>query len=245
MFETRITEMFGIKYPIIQGAMLWLSHAELVSAVSDAGGLGIIASSTFPTTKELRQEIRKTRSMTGNPFAVNITLLPTVRPVDYEEYINVAIEEGVDIIETSGRSPEPYMKILKDAKVRIMHKVARVIALDLLDALGPYTVAFGAFANHAVLHDGTTVWTVHAQSSVMMIGGSSVSSRLPQPISYSPMFTQHIACARAALASLCLPCRSVEPTTSPRSSRSTTLIVNGFLKRLSVCSINSAFIASP
>ena len=95
MFRTRITEMFGIEYPIIQGAMHWLSRAELVSAVSNAGGLGIISSLTFPATKELREEIKKTKSMTDKPFAVNITLLPTLRPVNYEEYINVALEEGV------------------------------------------------------------------------------------------------------------------------------------------------------
>ncbi|MBA7697185.1 NADH:quinone reductase [subsurface metagenome] len=76
MFKTRITEMFGIEYPIIQGAMQWLSRAELVSAVSNAGGLGIISSLTFPTAEELRQEIKKTKGMTDKPFAVNITLLP-------------------------------------------------------------------------------------------------------------------------------------------------------------------------
>ena len=107
MFKTRISEMFGIEYPIIQGAMQWLSRAELVSAVSNAGGLGVISSLTFPTVKELRQEIKKTRDMTDKPFAVNVTLLPTTHPVNYAEYINAAIKEGVNIIETSGRSPEP------------------------------------------------------------------------------------------------------------------------------------------
>src|SRR4030042_1449694 len=119
MFKTRITELFGIKYPIIQGAMLWLSRAELVAAVSNAGGLGIISSLTFPTAKELRQEIRKTKGLTDKPFAVNITMLPTLRTVNYEEYIDAAIEEGVNIIETAGQSPERYMKRLKDARVKV------------------------------------------------------------------------------------------------------------------------------
>ena len=136
MFKTRITEIFGIEYPIIQGAMMWLSRAELVSAVSNAGGLGIMASSTFPTAKELRQEIKKTKSMTDKPFAVNITLLPAARPVNYEEYINAAAEEGVGIIETAGRSPEPYMKQLRDARVKIMHKVARVRDVKSAERLG-------------------------------------------------------------------------------------------------------------
>ncbi len=109
MFKTRITEMLGIEYPIIAGPMLWVSCAELVSAVSNAGGLGIIPSLTFPTAKELRQEIRKIKSMTDRPFAVNVTVMPTTRTVNYEEYFSAAVEEGVNIIETSGLSPEPNM----------------------------------------------------------------------------------------------------------------------------------------
>ncbi len=155
MFKTRITEMLGIKYPIIQGAMMWLSQAELVSAVSNAGGLGIIASLTFPTAKELRQEIRKTKSMTDKPFAVNVTLLPSARPVSREEYINVAIEEGVGIIETAGQNPEPYMKLLKEAKVKIMHKVARVRDAKTAERLGVDTVTIVGFeaAGHPSMED--------------------------------------------------------------------------------------------
>ena len=136
MFETRVTEMLGIKYPIIMGAMLWLSRAELVSAVSNAGGLGIIAGLTFPTAKELQQEIKKTKDMTDKPFAVNIAIFPTRRPVVYEEYMNVAIEAGVNIIETAGRSPEPYMKLLKDGKVKVMHKATRVRDVRTAESVG-------------------------------------------------------------------------------------------------------------
>jgi len=145
MFRTRITEMFGIEYPIIQGAMQWLARAELASAVSNAGGLGIISSAIFPTVKELRQEIRKARSLTNRPFAVNVTLLPTFRPVNYEEYITAAIEEGVNIIETAGRSPEPYMKLLKDAKVTVMHKCARVRDVKTAERLGVDAVTIIGF----------------------------------------------------------------------------------------------------
>ena len=102
MFKTRITELFGIKYPIIQGALGGgLSRAELVSAVSNAGGLGTITSLNYATAGGLRQEIKKTKSMTDKPFAVNVTLLPTMRQVNYEEYFSATIEEGVNIIETS------------------------------------------------------------------------------------------------------------------------------------------------
>lgn len=124
MFQTRITELFGTEYPIIQGALGGgLSRAELVSAVSNAGGLGMITSLNYTTADELRAEIKKTKGMTDRPFAVNVTLLPTMRPVNYEEYIAAALDEGVRIIKTSGRSPEPYMKKVKDAGAIIMHKV--------------------------------------------------------------------------------------------------------------------------
>ncbi|MFC1970448.1 NAD(P)H-dependent flavin oxidoreductase [Chloroflexota bacterium] len=121
-----MTDILGIEYPIIQGAMHWLSGAELVSAVSNAGGLGIIAGGSFLTAEDLQQEIRKTRSLTDKPFAVNFTIMPTRRPIVWEEYINAALEEGISIIETSGRSPEPYMEWLRSAKVKLLHKVARI-----------------------------------------------------------------------------------------------------------------------
>ena len=158
MFKTRITGLFGIEYPIIQGAMMWLSRAELISAVANAGGLGIMASSTFPTAKELRQEIKKTKSMTDKPFAVNITLLPTIRAVNYEEYINAAVEEGVGIIETAGRSPEPYMKQLREAKVKIVHKAARVRDVKTAERLGVDAVTIIGFeaAGHPSMEDVTS-----------------------------------------------------------------------------------------
>jgi NAD(P)H-dependent flavin oxidoreductase YrpB (nitropropane dioxygenase family) len=159
MFKTRITEMFGIEYPIIQGAMQWLSRAELVSAVSNAGGLGIISSLTFPTAKEFREEIKKTKSLTNKPFAVNITLLPIIRPVNYEEYINAALEEEVDIIETAGRSPEPYMKLLKGARVKVMHKVARVRDAKAAERLGVDAVTIVGFeaAGHPSMDNVTSL----------------------------------------------------------------------------------------
>jgi len=159
MFKTRITEMFNIEYPIIQGAMLWLSRAEFVAAVSNAGGLGIISSLTFPTARELRDEIRKTKSLTDKPFAVNITLLPTMRPANYEQYIDAAINEGVKIIETAGRSPEPYMKPLKDAGVKVMHKVARVKDAKAAERLGVDAVTIVGFeaAGHPGMDNVTSL----------------------------------------------------------------------------------------
>lgn len=183
MFKTRITEMLGIEYPIIQGAMLWLSRAELVAAVSNAGGLGIIAALTFPTAKELREEIKKTKSMTDKPFAINITLLPTIRPINYEEYIDVAIEEGVKIIETAGRSPEPYMKRLKDARVKVMHKVARVKDVKTAERVGVDAVTIVGFeaAGHPGMDDITSLVlipiSVDAVSIPVIAGGGIADAR--------------------------------------------------------------------
>jgi len=125
MFKTRITELLGIQYPIIAGPMAYLSGPELVSAVSNAGGMGIIASLSYTSTDELREAIRKTKSLTDKPFAVNITLLPTARPVNYEEYFEAVLAEGVKIVETSGRSPEPYIKIVKGAGAIALHRATR------------------------------------------------------------------------------------------------------------------------
>jgi nitronate monooxygenase len=144
-FRTRITRLLGIEYPIIQGAMHWLSRAELVAAVSEAGGLGILSSLTLPTIEELRQEIRKIQSLTNKPFAVNVTLLPTLRPVDYAGYIRAAIEEGVRIIETAGRNPRGFMPQLKEAGVTIMHKVARLRDAQAAEKVGVNAVTIVGF----------------------------------------------------------------------------------------------------
>ena len=120
--ETRITKMLGIERPILCGAMQWLTKAELVSAVSNAGGLGVMSSATFPNAEELRAEIKKTKELTDKPFAVNRTLMPSLAPPDYPSYIKVCIEEGVKIMETSGRAPEPYMEQMKGAGMTVIHK---------------------------------------------------------------------------------------------------------------------------
>lgn len=106
------------------------------SAVANAGGLGTIAAASFATAEELRQEIRKMKGLTDKPFAVNFTLMPTRRPITWEEYINAALEEGVSIIETSGRSPEPYMEWFRAAKVKALHKVARIRDARTAERLG-------------------------------------------------------------------------------------------------------------
>ncbi len=159
MFKTRITELFGIKYPITQGGMMWISRAELVSAVSNAGGLGIITAFTFPTPKELAAEIKKTRELTDKPFGVNITLLPTLRPVDIDGYLNTVIDSGIKIVETAGRSPEPYMKRLKAAGIKVIHKCTAVRFARTAQRIGCDAVSIDGFecAGHPGEEDVTSL----------------------------------------------------------------------------------------
>lgn len=126
MFKTRITEKLGIKHPIVQGAMLWLSKAEMVSEVSNAGALGILSSATFPTKEEFKQEVRKTKDLTDKPFAVNIVYLPTMRDIPNDAYIEVALEEGVKVIETAGPVPPSLSEQVHKAGRIWLHKVTSV-----------------------------------------------------------------------------------------------------------------------
>jgi NADH:quinone reductase (non-electrogenic) len=108
--------------PRVQGGLQWVAYAELAAAVSNAGGLGIINALTQPNPEALRQEIRKTRTLTKNPFGVNITLLPALNPPDYPAFTRTIIEEGVKIVETAGNSPGPVIKKLKEAGIIVIHK---------------------------------------------------------------------------------------------------------------------------
>ena len=126
MLKTRITDLFGIEHPVIQGGMQWVGYAELVSAVSNAGALGILTALTQPTPEDLAKEIKRTREMTDKPFGVNLTVLPTINPPPYEEYAQAIVGSGVKIVETAGRSPEPFMELFKEYDVKVIHKCTSV-----------------------------------------------------------------------------------------------------------------------
>lgn len=124
--KTRITELFGIEHPIIQGGMHWVGYAELAAAVSNAGGLGIITALTQPTPEDLAKEIARCKEMTDKPFGVNLTFLPSFQEPPYPEYIQAIIDGGVKVVETAGRSPEKYMPALKEAGIKVIHKCTSV-----------------------------------------------------------------------------------------------------------------------
>jgi NADH:quinone reductase (non-electrogenic) len=143
--KTRITELLGIRYPIVQGGMMWVGRAELAAAVSNAGALGTITALTQPTPEALRNEIGRVRSMTDQPFAVNLTILPTIKPVPYDEYVQAIVENGVKIVETAGRNPEPYMPMFKAAGIKVIHKCTSVRHALKAEALGCDAVSVDGF----------------------------------------------------------------------------------------------------
>lgn len=124
--HTRVTEQLGIRYPILQGGMQWVGKAELASAVSNAGGLGIVTALTQPTPEDLAREIARTRALTDQPFGVNLTILPTINPPPYSDYLQAIIDGGVKIVETAGNSPKDFIGRMKDHGITIVHKCTTV-----------------------------------------------------------------------------------------------------------------------
>jgi nitronate monooxygenase len=143
--KTKITEMFGIEHPIIQGGMHYVGFAEMAAAVSSAGGLGIITALTLKSPADLANEIARCREMTDKPFGVNLTFLPTVSSPDYPGYIRAIIEGGVTIVETAGRNPQPYMPYLKDAGIQVIHKCTSVRHALKAEAIGCDAVSVDGF----------------------------------------------------------------------------------------------------
>jgi nitronate monooxygenase len=143
--KTRITELFNIKHPIIQGGMHYVGFAELASAVSNAGGLGIITGLTQKTPNDLAKEIARCHEMTDKPFGVNLTFLPTVAAPDYPGYIDAIIDGGIKIVETAGRNPQPYMEHLKKANIKVIHKCTSVRHSLKAEAIGCDAVSVDGF----------------------------------------------------------------------------------------------------
>lgn len=171
MFKTRVTELLKIEYPIVQGGMMWLSRAELTSAISNAGGLGILTALTFGNPGDLAAEIRKTRKMTSNPFGVNLTLLPTFRNINYDGYIDVIIGEGINIVETAGNNPEPVTGRLKAAGIKIIHKCTAVRFAKKAEDLGCDIISIDGFecAGHPGEEDVTSLILIPATVNAVSI----------------------------------------------------------------------------
>ena len=124
--KTRITEMFGVETPIVMGGMTGVGYGELVAAVANAGALGFITAHMFPSGDALLEEIEKTKALTNKPFGVNLTLLPSINPIPYDEYREAIITSGVKIVETAGRAPVDHLPRFKEAGVKVIHKCTSV-----------------------------------------------------------------------------------------------------------------------
>jgi len=124
--KTRITDLFGIEHPIIQGGMHYVGFAELAAAVSNAGGLGTITGLTQPSAAKLADEIARCHDLTDKPFAVNLTFLPSLSTPDYPAYVKAIIDGGVKIVETAGRNPQQVLPALHDAGIKVIHKCTSV-----------------------------------------------------------------------------------------------------------------------
>jgi len=143
--KTRITDLFGIRYPILQGGMHYVGYAELASAVSNAGGLGTITGLTQPTPEALAAEIARCHEMTDQPFAVNLTFLPSFKEPPYPEYIDAIIAGGVKIVETAGRNPQAHIPRLKAAGIKVIHKCTSVRHALKAQAIGCDAVSVDGF----------------------------------------------------------------------------------------------------
>lgn len=127
MFQTRVTKLLGTRYPIVGGCMMHISGPEFVAAISNAGALGMMASAMFPSQEEFRQAVRRCKELTDKPFGVNLSLFPALRPIDNNLYVEVILEEGVPVVETSGhRPPEELLARLKEGGVVTMHKCVSI-----------------------------------------------------------------------------------------------------------------------
>lgn len=143
--KTRITELLGIRYPIIQGGMMWVGRAEMAAAVSNAGGLGVLTALTQPTPEALADEIERCRALTDQPFGVNLTLLPSINPPPYARYLDVIIESGVRILETAGNNPGEHIARAKAAGVKVIHKCVAVRHALSAERLGVDAVSIDGF----------------------------------------------------------------------------------------------------
>ena len=143
--KTRITELFGIKHPIIQGGMHFVGLAELASAVSNAGGLGLITGLTQRTPEDLSREIARCRTMTDKPFGVNLTFLPSLTAPDYPGYVKAIIDGGVKIVETAGNNPQKWMAMLKEAGIKVIHKCTSVRHALKAESIGCDAISVDGF----------------------------------------------------------------------------------------------------
>ncbi|EIW81375.1 inosine monophosphate dehydrogenase [Coniophora puteana RWD-64-598 SS2] len=191
MITTALTELCGIRVPIVQGGMQWVGKPSLAAAVSDAGGLGILTALTQPSPEALREAIRETRKLTDKPFGVNITLLPSINPPDYEGYAKAAVSEGIRIFETAGNNPGPLIKFFKSKGCIVIHKCTTIRHAKSAERMGVDVLSIDGFecAGHPGEED---------------IGGVVLLARAAQELKIPYIASGGFADARGLVAALAL-----------------------------------------
>ena len=206
--KTRITDMFGIEHPIIQGGMHYVGLAELAAAVSNAGGLGIITGLTQRTPENLAKEIARCKTMTDKPFGVNLTFLPSVTPPDYPGFVQAIIDGGVKVVETAGNNPQKYLPALKEAGIKVIHKCTAVRHALKAQSIGCDAVSVDGFEcgghpgeddipNFILLPRAADELTIPFVSSGGMADGRSLVAALAMGAEGMNMGTRFIATQEA------------------------------------------------
>ncbi len=181
MFQTKMTEMLGVQYPIVGGTMMHISTAAFTAAISNAGGLGILASAIYGSREEFAEAVDELQGLTDRPFAVNLNLFPMMRPIDNNDYLDVLLEKGVKIVETSGHSaPEELCARFKEAGLTWIHKCVGVRYALKVQELGADMITVVGYENGGAtgkLDIGTLVLVPRVVESVQVpvIGGGGVS----------------------------------------------------------------------
>ncbi|BDB29052.1 nitronate monooxygenase (plasmid) [Cupriavidus sp. P-10] len=152
--KTRLTELLGIRYPIVKGGMQWIGRARLAAAVSNAGALGMVTARTQATPDELRREIERTRELTGKPFGVNLTLSFAAKGVTYDDWVAAIVDSGVKIVETAGNNPRPVIDAFKSAGVTVIHKCTSVRHAQAAERLGVDVISIDSFEAAGHIGDG-------------------------------------------------------------------------------------------
>jgi NAD(P)H-dependent flavin oxidoreductase YrpB (nitropropane dioxygenase family) len=194
--KTRLTELLGIDTPIVCGGMMRVGTADLAAAASNAGALGVMTALTQPTPEGLEAEIARCRSLTDKPFGVNLTVGVVASEINYDDYVDVIIKSGVKIIETAGRSPEPFMERFKEAGIKVIHKCVAVRHALKAERIGVDVVSIDGFecAGHPGEQD---------------VGGLVLFPAATQALKIPVLASGGIADGRGLAAALALGCEGI------------------------------------
>ncbi|HUJ48287.1 MAG TPA: nitronate monooxygenase [Rhizomicrobium sp.] len=196
MLKTRFTDMFGVAAPITCGGMTRVGRAELIGAVANAGALGFITAHSAGPPDALYKEVQRCRDMTDKPFGVNLTILPSIVPIPYDEYREAIISAGIKVVETAGNNPQPHLPRFKEAGVKVIHKCTSVRHAVKAQSIGVDVVSIDGFecAGHPGEDD---------------VGGLILFPATADKVTIPIIASGGIADARGLVAALALGCDGV------------------------------------